>query len=189
MFVKNRVYFLALMLSLFSSFAAAWSDTDNDGVPDLKDACPHTLANVEVWADGCAKDKPSGKNAIAEAICLKRLSGGQYPDNCSPLTPLTIYFDLGKVDMGFDQVANLNRLVSFLKHNSVRICILGHSDKSGSEQLNQQISLARAQNIKQLLVEDYGLAEERFSLRAMGSSQPSQDKQSPSERRVEFVVE
>lgn len=181
---------LALLFSLYSTQVIAWSDSDDDGVPDLKDACPHTVANVDVWADGCAKSRVKAMTNIGEALCFERVNGRSYPEACSPITPLRIHFGLGEVDMGFEQVPQLNRLVKFLKGSSANICIVGHSDRSGSVQANKAISLARAENIKQILIQDYGFDATRFSVRGMGSlvAQKSMAKNS-ADRRVEFLVE
>lgn len=188
----SLLYSLVVLTSLFSFPAAAWSDADDDGVPDLKDACPNTSENVEVWADGCAKDRVKAMTSIGEALCFERVGGGSYPEACSPITPLSIHFDLGKVDMGFEQVPNLNRLVKFLKGNSAKVRIVGHSDTSGSTKANETISLARANNIKHILTQDYGFDGTRFSVRGMGSKAAKHNKSksnNSADRRVEFLVE
>ncbi|EKT4486007.1 hypothetical protein [Shewanella algae] len=73
----NRYLGLAgvIPLLLLSSAVLAWEDSDGDGVPDAKDACPDTPAQVAVSANGCALDKA----VSLTDICLPTTSGGVYP--------------------------------------------------------------------------------------------------------------
>lgn len=61
---------LALLLSSWGVFA--WGDSDGDGVPDNKDACPGTQTQMPVSANGCVLDKAFSLTDI----CLPTTAAG-----------------------------------------------------------------------------------------------------------------
>lgn len=72
-----------------------------------------------------------------------------------------------------------------------RIAISGHTDTVGDAQANQRLSLARAQAIVNLLVDD-GVPESRLSAEGFGADRPIADNTTPegrsTNRRIEFRV-
>ncbi|GAB1059279.1 OmpA family protein [Shewanella algae] len=187
----NRYLGLAgfVPLLLLSSAVLAWEDSDSDGVPDAKDACPDTPAQVAVSANGCVLDKAVSMTDI----CLPTTSGGVYPPKCGTANPVRLYFDLGSAQIPLAQWPQLARMKAFLHQYKVNLCIEGHADISGSDAINQPLSEARAESAQMVLIEDYGFPGAQFSTRGYGSKQPAADNTSVSgrslNRRVEFVVD
>ena len=187
----NRYLGLAggIPLLLLSSAVLAWEDSDGDGVPDTKDACPDTPAQAAVSANGCVLDKTPSLTDI----CLPTTSGGVYPPNCDTANPIRLYFDLGSAQIPLAQWPQLARMKAFLHQYKVNLHIEGHADISGSDAINQPLSAARAESAKMVLIEDYGFPGAQFSTHGYGSKQPAADNTSVSgrslNRRVEFVVD
>lgn len=178
---------LALLLSSWGVFA--WGDSDGDGVPDNKDACPGTQTQMPVSANGCVLDKAFSLTDT----CLPTTAAGAYPAGCGIAEPVRLYFDLGSAQIPLAQWPQLAKMKVFLEQYNVSLSIEGHTDISGSDAINQPLSAARAESARAILIKDYGFPAARFSTRGYGSKQPAADNTNVSgrslNRRVEFVVD
>jgi len=88
---------------------------------------------------------------------------------------------------------SLNQVADALKDQSdKKIVVQGHTDSTGSEQLNMQLSEARAQAVSSYLI-SRGLPSEQVSAQGVGPSRPVADNSTPegraNNRRVEIVVQ
>ncbi|MCK5056449.1 MAG: OmpA family protein [Candidatus Aminicenantes bacterium] len=102
-------------------------------------------------------------------------------------------FDTGKaiIKTGFTGV--LNKLGAFLKENAgLLIEIGGHSDNSGTPDVNQRLSLKRAQQVKDYLVDNTGIAEDRILVKGYAAAFPIADNRTATgkaqNRRVEITT-
>jgi OOP family OmpA-OmpF porin len=129
---------------------AAPVDSDGDGVYDDVDQCPNTPAGTRVDAVGC----PLQVTQIA-SIKLK----------------VSFPFDSSVIgDQYFSDVAELSK---FLKRfEQLQVNIEGHTDSSGPETYNQQLSPRRAQAVVDLLVNEHGVPSSRLQAIGHGESQP-----------------
>ncbi|MDX2052839.1 MAG: OmpA family protein [Polyangiaceae bacterium] len=88
---------------------------------------------------------------------------------------------------------SLKRVAEALKLQSQErsIVVAGHTDSQGSEESNQQLSLARAQAVRDYLVSQ-GVDANRISAEGRGESQPTADNATAegraNNRRVEIIV-
>jgi len=77
------------------------------------------------------------------------------------------------------------------KHPSVKLSIEGHTDSAGYFSYNQQLSYARAYEVRKNLIR-LGIAENRLLAKGLGESQPAHPNTSEKgmalNRRVEFVL-
>lgn len=179
---------LILSLSLTSQ-AFAWSDTDQDGVPDIKDACPNTQPNTAVMANGCVKEVAITTNNLD--CDLNNLSTYSAAD-CHNISAAIVYFEFAIAEVDFAQWKTLALVKAFLEANDVALTLIGHTDVVGTPEFNYQLSLQRAQNVKRILVEDYGFSPNRFTIMGKGISEPIADNSSSEgrrlNRRVQFIV-
>ena len=85
----------------------------------------------------------------------------------------------------------LNQLADALANTDKRIVVEGHTDARGSETYNQDLSLKRAQAVRDFLI-GRGIAAERIQVNGYGKSRPVADNKSAegraNNRRVEVVV-
>jgi len=86
----------------------------------------------------------------------------------------------------------LQKIVRFLKENpGLKVEVSGHTDNSGAETYNLQLSERRAQAVYNYLVAN-GIASERLRLRGYGAGKPIADNNTEEgkqkNRRIEFKL-
>ena len=102
-----------------------------------------------------------------------------------------IHFDFDKAVIEPDSNALLDDITTALKHfPKWRLRITGHTDSSGEAEYNEELSMNRANAIKQALVER-GIDAARLETLGMGEKQPVASNDTPEgqalNRRVELV--
>jgi outer membrane protein OmpA-like peptidoglycan-associated protein len=104
-----------------------------------------------------------------------------------------IYFDFDKATFKTESYTELNKLEAMLAQNSgMMVEIAGHTDAIGTKEYNQDLSLRRAQAVKNYLTKK-GINARRIKPVGYGKSKPlasNDDEQGGRElnRRVEFKV-
>lgn len=103
-----------------------------------------------------------------------------------------LYCETGSVQLTAASLALLPQiLASAAKRASADLSILGHSDTVGSAELNEGLSLRRAQAVAELL-KNQGLTVDALSVSAQGKRSllilTPNDKAEPRNRRVEITV-
>ena len=146
------------------------TDSDNDGVCDNVDKCPDTPANVTVDADGCP--------AVAEVVRVE----------------LDVKFDFDKAVVKPESYQDIQSLADFMKqYPQTTTTVEGHTDAVGSDAYNQQLSERRANAVREVLVNEYGVESERVGAVGYGEARPVADNASNEgraiNRRVEAEVE
>lgn len=85
----------------------------------------------------------------------------------------------------------LNKLANELKSSNSRIKLVGHSDSTGSEDINLEISKSRAQAVLSFLISK-GVSRNLMSVDGLGEAKPLNGNASPEERasnrRVEIIL-
>lgn len=146
------------------------NDDDNDGVCDNVDKCPDTEANVTVDADGCP--------AAADDVRVE----------------LDVKFDFDKAEVTPEGYAEIKTVADFMnQYPQTTTTVEGHTDSIGTEAYNQQLSQRRADAVRQVMVDQYGVAADRISSVGEGESRPIADNDTAEgralNRRVEASVE
>lgn len=102
-----------------------------------------------------------------------------------------IQFDVNKATLRPESMGTINEIAKMLKDNpDLKFEIGGHTDSDGSADLNNKLSLSRAEAVKQQLV-TMGIDGSRLTCKGYGSTKPINDNATPENkaknRRVEFV--
>ncbi|UZE49778.1 OmpA family protein [Rhodopseudomonas sp. P2A-2r] len=108
------------------------------------------------------------------------------------LTKGRIRFESSSASINADSAGLLDRLVeTAMRCPSTNVEIVGHTDRSGAEEFNQELSEKRAQAVADYLVKA-GLPADRFTAVGYGSALPiasnDTDEGKAQNRRIEFVV-
>lgn len=123
-------------------------DSDNDGVIDNDDRCAATPFEHMVDTEGCS----------------------QYVEKVAEIE-LTVYFENNSSIINKQYFSKIDELAQFIIANDVElVTISGHASKIGSAKYNQNISLKRADNVKQRLVKEFAIPATKIVLSARGES-------------------
>jgi OOP family OmpA-OmpF porin len=83
-----------------------------------------------------------------------------------------VLFEVNRADLKPGALRNLYPLVTFLKENPTRqVLIEGHTDSTGSESYNLELSQRRAEAVRDLFI-DNGISLERLTARGYGKAYP-----------------
>ncbi len=171
-------------------------DQDADGVLDGSDACPSTPMGVEIDNNGCASD--SDGDGVPDYLdqCLETLSGDIVDTTgCNlPLVTLQalIGFELESAVLKPEGKLILDGILSDLRDRANQeISIEGHTDSTGSDAYNIDLSQRRAESVVNYLVLK-GIDRSRLNAVGVGESSPATSNDSLEgriyNRRVEIYA-
>jgi len=196
-------------------FTPTSHDRDHDGVPDDKDQCPDVAEDHDHDndTDGCpeedADDDHDGiPNADDQCPTLKEsINGFQDDDGCPDTGDPRVIYEEGQVKIldnvrfksGSAQIdpasySLLDQVALTLKANPEikRIRVEGHTDATGSREMNIRLSKARAEAVRRYLIAK-GVSPQRLTAEGYGPDKPlvsGDDAASRAKnRRVEFVID
>ena len=149
-------------------------DDDKDSVINLFDKCPNTPAGIVVGVDGCPVD--SDKDGVAD-----------YKDKC-PNTPKDVkvnfqgcpilaeyrfHFPFNSYKIDKKYYPQIQKLANILKNNKkIQIEIQGFTDNIGSYIYNKELSLKRANALRNILINRFNICPNRISVIGYGSDYP-----------------
>jgi len=173
-------------------------DADKDGVIDSKDRCPGTQSSASVDSRGCVITKDSDGDGIVDARddCPNSASGTVVNKRGCKLTAnislKNVQFNTGTAVLSGNSRATLDKVAVTLKENKhLNFVVAGHTDSLGNYDRNVALSNARAQSVRQYLI-DQGVASDRLTAAGYGPDKPvasNGTRQGRSQnRRVELVL-
>ena len=143
-------------------------DQDGDGVPDYLDNCPGTKSGVEVDKFGCPIK--SQEKQLPEVTNIN-LSG-------------EVNFKTGKSDLLPGAKLRLDKAVDVLRnYPQTKWRIEGHTDNTGSYQLNMRLSEQRAASVADYLISK-GIDPSRLEVIGYGPDYPIGDNSTSSGRSL-----
>jgi len=152
-------------------------DTDGDGVYDGLDRCPDTPKGDKVDANGCTLPLPKAEPLFTEVKKNLVLEGVNFEVDQAVLTPESTSI--------LDKVA-----VSLKDWPDVKVEIGGHTDSSGGDAHNQDLSQRRAEAVKDYLA-GKGVDASRMVAKGYGEKRPIADNATKEgkarNRRVELT--
>eukprot|EP01037_Dinobryon_pediforme_P012411 gene12411-12497_t len=135
----------------------------------------------------------SAPGSTAQPAASQPASGqaARVPAQASPGLDLEIKFPFGSAELGADSKALLQKLAHVLGSGELAnrtIKVIGHTDAAGSDELNQALSIARAQAVSAYLAEQ-GVSGGRLQPTGVGKSDHKnpKDPMAAENRRVEIV--
>jgi len=134
-------------------------DSDDDGVPDFKDLCANTPVGTEVNKWGCPIDEE-----VFEPITKTEF-----------VLPGGINFESGKSDLLPSAYSELDKVLKVLKdYPETKWKIEGHTDNTGSQKLNKDLSTNRAKSVYNYFASS-GISSSRLSYIGYGPDYPIAD--------------
>jgi OOP family OmpA-OmpF porin len=100
-----------------------------------------------------------------------------------------LFFDLGKATLKPESEPELRRILQVMKENvALVIEISGHTDNTGSDEINNKLSLERANAVKENLLKG-GIDQARIKTKGYGKSKPKADNATEEGRQINRRVE
>jgi OOP family OmpA-OmpF porin len=138
------------------------ADADGDGIANTIDLCDRTPKGAVVDPNGCWDIQH-------------------------------IFFDWNKADVHVQYKNKLVKAVEVFKANpDLHVEFQGHTDNTGNDAYNQQLSEQRANNVKNILIKQ-GVSKKQLSTQGFGKTRPlspnDSDDNRAKNRRVESVIQ
>ena len=167
-------------------------DSDNDGVPDSADQCPSTPAGAAVDSRGCPLDSDGDGVADYKDQCPNTPKGREVDANGCKMAlvrdvevKLNVTFATNSAKIQSDSLANIEKVVEFLNtYPEVPVEIGGHTDNTGSASYNRRLSQRRADAVRDMLVNQYGISAQRITAKGYGEDQPIASNDTPGGRQA-----
>ena len=119
--------------------------------------------------------------AVPESTAIEEAIDRCNEEFSALLSRSTINFVTASAEINSNSVGLLQQLAKLASDCPGQLIIEGHTDSTGSESFNQQLSLARAEAVLRAMV-NLGFPEQRISAAGFGSSRPIADNQTRSGR-------
>ena len=165
-------------------------DSDGDGVPDSKDKCPNTPANVKVDKDGCPLD--SDGDGVPDYLdkCPNTPKGFLVDGyGCPQAMTLQVHFKSGQSNVDQELLDDVKEFAQFLQDNKgYMVVIYGYTDNQGSADFNKRLSQKRAEAVKEALSR-YGVKKSRVTSVGRGEEDPIADNSTPEGRATNRRIE
>ena len=101
-----------------------------------------------------------------------------------------IYFDHDSANIKQESKPSLKAIADMLKANmSLKLYVVGHTDMTGGFEYNVGLSLKRANTVVKVLVDEYGIAEERLAGKGAGPLCPIGSNKNENGRKLNRRVE
>ena len=137
------------------------SDSDNDGVIDIRDQCNEAIDNAKIDNSGCTESLSEVKT-----------------------TDLTIQFDTASAEVKSQYFEEIGKLAVLHQQNTNhKILIEGHTDSTGSRNKNMALSKERAEAVAKVLIEKYTVPVSDILVSGFGPDNPIADNSSAEGRK------
>lgn len=153
---------------------AGCPDSDGDGIVDKYDKCPHQKGVAS--NNGCPEEKiekveeiPTESTSIGSSTTTTTTT--TYANQGVKVEDYVIYFASAKAAITNNQKDEVVKVAQILADNpSYKVRIKGYTDTAGDATSNMELSLKRATEVWQLLV-DKGVSGDRADVYAYGESE------------------
>ena len=155
------------------------SDKDKDGVWDEYDRCPNTPRGVNVGTNGCPVDSDLDGVFDYEDACPETPKGMKVNAiGCPKIGDkvsinLQVLFDSGSAAIRAKFNEDIDKVGKFLKDNTQIFAeVEGYTDDRGPKNSNLKLSQKRAENVRQMLIKNYGIDPARLVATGYGDFLP-----------------
>jgi OOP family OmpA-OmpF porin len=156
-------------------------DSDGDGVLNTIDICPDTPAGTKVGAKGCSLTLDTDQDGVLDDVdqCADTPMTDKVDGNgCSVFTEeqvstnIKVLFDNNSLDINNPDDAQFQEFADFMnRYPATDTLIEGHASAPGNANYNMMMSQKRADAVKTLLVNKYGIDSLRLTTKGFGETQ------------------
>lgn len=167
------------------SVSSVPKDGDNDGVMDGRDKCLFTPAGTQVNASGCEQSLAAVQDQDQDGVADNQ-------DRCAK-TPMSDKVDANGCSLFTEEQYSINLKVLFANNSSninnpddsqfqefadfmnrfpmTDTVIEGHTSAPGEDAYNMRLSQTRANEVRDLLINKYGISSSRLTAKGFGETQ------------------
>ena len=99
-----------------------------------------------------------------------------------------VHFAVNSADLSYEDMQKLDKVIETIRGKNVDVLIIGHTDSTGPADYNMELSLARAESVKNYMVHK-GIPAYRITTRGKGEMEPVADNSTPEGRAMNRRVE
>ena len=140
-------------------------DALNAKVNELRgelDACKATTAANVANANALQSELDACKNRKIDPVIIEKVS-----DNLQSVR--YIFYAIGSSKITSDQQPNVEMVAKYLENNNdAKVEVKGYASPDGNKEFNEKLAAARAESVKTILVEKYGIAADRIVAKGEG---------------------
>ncbi|MCQ2310571.1 MAG: OmpA family protein [Paludibacteraceae bacterium] len=178
-------------------------DSDRDGIPDYLDKCPDTDSAAVAFVDSLGCNKDSDNDSVPDYLDECPTIPGPAINKGCPVIQKTvrnlfkkamqgIQFETGKAVIKKSSYGIMDDIAKvFLDNPTYMAEVQGHTDNTGSENVNKKLSQSRADAVRNYLIKA-GVPEAHLTAVGYGSDKPIADNTTKEgraqNRRVEFDI-
>ncbi len=148
------------------------TDIDQDGVVNTLDQCANTPAGIRVNDTGCPIQRSQASITPKTDTASTKIPEPEPAIQETSIVIDNLYFGIDSAKL---TAANIKKLILQTQpledSQQLSIQVIGHTDDTGSEQYNRQLSLERAKSVVDAL-RAHGFAKSTLQAQGMGESQP-----------------
>jgi outer membrane protein OmpA-like peptidoglycan-associated protein len=185
-------------------------DSDGDGIQDFRDKEPFSPKGAEVDRSGVAVDSDNdgvidfydeepnsvaGSQADAKGMTIEVTATEVEPTPAFEM----VNFELGKATVEQEYFPTIYEVARYLNNNPTKkVIVVGNADVRGKSKRNEELSRMRADNVANILINNFGISKDRVKVDYKGSSEllvklpgvydPNNESLHFLNRRVEFVI-
>lgn len=135
-------------------------DALNQSINDLRKEVADKNSNIDALKAENARTKADLQNCLNEKNNRKDVTPSFEP---------VVSFPIGKYLVESRQMANIEKIAEFMKNNpSATINVCGYASPEGNEKFNQELSVKRAETVKEILVNKFGIEADRINAEGKG---------------------
>lgn len=172
-------------------------DSDDDGVPDMRDPAPAEAEDVDGFEDqDGAPDNDNDRDGIPDQTDLRprepeTVNGYKDHDGAPDRLPLleAISFRPGSSELSGEAEGYLRGIkILLLEWPDLRLRVAGHGNPAGAETKTMDLSRMRAENVRRFLLSE-GVPESQLVVTFLGASEPVADPATSAGRAANARVE
>lgn len=150
-----------------------------DATGDMGYMSCNGLSGGEFWQN---------KRIVSITLPSEHRAGSGFEQKGEAFTLENIYFDIDKSTLRPESFPYLDSFAQFLTvHPKYKVHITGHTDSTGTEEHNLQLSKERAASVATYLTE-HGISPDRITTEGLGASQPVSLTDNSLNRRIEIKL-
>lgn len=167
-------------------------DSDNDGVVNDRDNCPNTPRGTRVDSQGCERDSDNDGVVDSKDQCPGTARQYKVDNTGCPIElsenvsiEMRVEFATNSAEVREAYMSEVKKVADFMNQfDKTQVTVEGHTDNTGAAAYNQDLSQRRAESVREVLIERFGLSADRVKAVGYGEERPTADNDTAEGREL-----